>query len=214
MIPVLLSGTPLLAALLLVLSTADCTAVPACPAGFLGDPASPPEAVLLITDGISHAFKEVHAGDTIPLEPPPQGGYVFYVGARVRNLDACGVELRGTLRDPDNGNQVGYDARTTNLLATGNGWGQPDPGDNANVANVNGCPDYGPKDVQGQPYQLEMEVVDRNQRSAKVTVTTVPSCQFQNNLVQTDCLCTCSAHYCLGKCNPGAKDASVCGDGG
>ena len=192
---------------------AGCSTPPTCPAGFIGDSTQAPEAVLLITDGVSHVLKEVHQGDAIPLEPPPQGGYVFYVGAKVRNVDACGIQLAGTLRDPDSGDRIGYDARTTDLLLTADGWGQPDPGNNANVANVNGCPDYGAKDVQGKPYQLEMYATDRSGRTAKVTASVVPTCMQSNPLVQQDCLCNCSANYMLGKtCMPGNPDGGA--DGG
>src|SRR5262245_50382520 len=79
-----------------------------CAAGFVGDPAQPPQIAMVYTDGISQQLSDVAAGERIPLEPPPQGGYVMYLGARVLNLDAC-VELSGKLKDPDTGNQAGFD---------------------------------------------------------------------------------------------------------
>ena len=179
-----------------------------CAAGFVGDRTLPPEARLLMTDGVSREQWEVAPNDPIPLEPPPQGGYVAYVGAAARNLDACGVDLRGTLRDPESGVQLGFDARTSNLIPDGRGWAVSDPSDNSNLSNVNVCPDYAARDQQGRPLILEMEVVDRSHRSARVSVPVVPTCGFDNPLLQRDCLCACSADYFLGKCNPARSDGS------
>ena len=159
---------------------------------------------MLITDGASQMFSFVMMGQQAPVEPPPQGGYVMYVGAQARNLDACGVQIGGELRDPDTNDQVGFDARTTNLILGSDGWGRPDPSNNSNVANVSACPDYTPKDVQGKTYLLGLTVVDRENRKAQVTIPIVPTCALADPQVQRDCLCTCSANYFLGKC--GAPD--------
>src|SRR5581483_892116 len=107
-----------LAALLL----AGCPSGPRCSAGFIGDPKLPVEIEMLITDGASQMFSLVMMGEQAPVEPPPQGGYVMYVGAQARNLDACGVQIGGELRDPDTNDQVGFDARTTNLILGSDGW--------------------------------------------------------------------------------------------
>ena len=189
-----------LAALLL----AGCPSGPRCSAGFIGDPKLPVEIEMLITDGASQMFSLVMMGEQAPVEPPPQGGYVMYVGAQARNLDACGVQIGGELRDPDTNDQVGFDARTTNLILGSDGWGRPDPSNNSNVANVSACPDFTPKDVQGKTYLLGVTVVDRENRKATVSIPIVPTCALADPAVQRDCLCTCSANYFLGKC--GAPD--------
>jgi len=154
---------------------------------------------MLWTDGVSMQLAEVTADLPIPLEPPPQGGYVMYLGAKVRNMQAC-VEFQGRLRDRGTGFEVGFDARGSTLVINADGWGYPDPRNNANVSNVNGCPDYTKRDVNGQSYDLEMTVVDREGRTAKVTQPIVPTCMLADPATQADCVCTCAANYTLGKC--------------
>ncbi len=194
---------------------AGCSSGPRCKAGFIGDATKPVElAAVLATDGVSQMLKVVNANDPVPLEPPPQGGYVMYIGAQVRNLDACGAELRGSLRDPVTDDEVGFDARTTNLLLGADGWGRPDPSDNSNVSNVNGCPDYFAKDVQNQTYNLRVTVVDREGRSGVTTVPIVPTCdQLTDPKIHYDCVCTCSANYVLGRCGAGPPADAATGDG-
>jgi hypothetical protein len=170
-----------------------------CPEGFLGDPTLPPQAVMVYTDGASQGLSEVHAGQPIPLEPPPQGGYVMYLAARILNLDAC-VEFSASLTDPATGNQIGFDARSSTVQRRDDGWGWPDPTANSNVSNVNGCPDYFSKDVQGRTFTLEMTVADEGGRTAKVSQPIIPTCMLSDAAAQANCLCTCSANYVLGKC--------------
>jgi hypothetical protein len=169
-----------------------------CAAGFIGDATRSPQAVLVYTDGVSQMLWEARAGQAIPLEPPPQGGYVMYLAARVLNMDAC-VEFRGSLLDPVSGAQVGFDARDATLQRR-DGWGWPDATSNSNLSNVNGCPDYSARDIQGQTYTLQMTIADRDGRTAVVTQPIVPTCRLSDAATQADCICTCSANYVLGKC--------------
>jgi hypothetical protein len=180
--------------------SAGCPSSPKCKAGFIGDPTQTPQAVMVWTDGVSQQLGEVSDGQAIPLEPPPQGGYVMYLAARILNMDAC-VTFSGNLKDPDNGHQVGYDARGSTVVQRPDGWGWPDPSSNANLSNVNGCPDYTPKDVHGKPYTLEMTVQDKSGHTAFVSQTIVPTCMLSDPATQADCICTCSANYTLGKCS-------------
>jgi hypothetical protein len=156
---------------------------------------------MLWTDGVSQKLNEVQPGQVIPLEPPPQGGYVLYVGARVINIGAC-VEFRGRVRDPGpSKTEVGYDARGTTLVQHADGWGWPDPSDNSNVSNPNPCPDYGTADITGGNWELQMVVADRfSARTVEVVQPIVPKCMLSDAATQADCVCTCSANYFLGKC--------------
>jgi hypothetical protein len=174
---------------------------PSCPAGFVGDPALPPEGALIYTNGRDGVIIEHRDGSPIPLEPPPQGGYVMYIAARVRNMNGCGIEFRGRLLNPDNGVEIGFDARSANLVVGADGWGRPDPQNNANLSNVNGCPDYTPRDVHALPHTLELTVVDRDRRTLTLRHTIVPTCMLSDPYWQNDCVCTCQANYFLGKCN-------------
>lgn len=157
--------------------------------------------MLLATDGTSGVLAPVAPGGQVLIKPPPQGGYVLYVGAQVRNVDACNIELRGRMSDPKTGEQIGFDARTTDLIPSGDGWGRPDPSNNANVANVNACPHYKDLDLHGHPYTLEMTATDAGGRRATVSQTVTPTCQFTDAREQRDCECTCGANYMLGKCD-------------
>jgi hypothetical protein len=169
---------------------------------FIGDPNLPPEAVMLWTDGVSQQLHEVQDGQSLPLEPPPQGGYVLYVGAKVRNMNNC-VEERGRLRDPSTLIEYGFDARSTTLQLQADGWGWPDATMNGAVSNVNPCPDYKSRDVQAGNYQLQMIVADQKTgKLVEVDKPVVPTCNQQDPAVQADCICTCSANYTLGKCAP------------
>jgi hypothetical protein len=194
----------------LALSIAGCgPPAPKCQAPFIGDPKLPPQAVMIWTDGVSHQYADVAANQPIPLEPPPQGGYVMYVGARILNMGAC-VEFKGILRDSISQNEVGMDSRTSTLHKHDDGWGWPDSSTNATVSNVNGCYDLTSKDVNGQPYSLEMTVTDKFDiaRQVQLTQSIVPTCMLADPAVQADCICSCAANYYLGKCgmDAGGRD--------
>jgi hypothetical protein len=183
---------------------------PTCTAGFIGDAKLPPKASIVFTDGLQ-PLSELVAGQAVPLEAPPQGGYVIYVGAKVQNMLAC-VELRGRLRDMTTKEEYGFDARSTKLIVRPDGWGWPSSAarvDVSDLANVNPCPDYKARDVTGQTYELQMVVTDQAGRQVEVLQPVVPGCMQADSLVQKDCVCTCSANYTLGRCNPGSDGGTV-----
>jgi len=195
----------LASAVALLALVAGCPSPTRCPAGFIGEAGAAPEAQMVFTDGVSPTLRPATDGTVIPLEFPPQGGFVMYVGARVRNLDAC-VEIAGSLRDPTTGNEVGFDSRSTTLARAADGWGEPDARNLANVSNVNACPAYGPRDVHATPYDLVIRVSDGSGRVATVTQRVTPTCVQANAAQRAECICTCQANYTLGRCN-GAADA-------
>lgn len=168
----------------------------------VGDPSLPMEVVIVATDGVSQMVSDLPAGGACPLEPPPQGGYVMYVAARVRNLNPCrdligGVQFIGTLKMNDN--IVAFDSRPVHVIVSDDGWVYPDPSQPANFANVNACPDYQTMDIQGQTLTLEVEVIDAISRHGHASIPVVPTCP--NDGTHANCVCTCSANYYLGKCN-------------
>src|SRR6185437_13326487 len=70
-----------------------------CAAGYLGDRAAPPRMELrqLLADGGDVPIKD---GDDLDVLFPPQGGRVAFVGVRATNVDGCGIQVTGVLRDP------------------------------------------------------------------------------------------------------------------
>jgi hypothetical protein len=186
---------------------AGCTApggtAEPCAAGFIGSTSHPPalEIVALRPD---YTVAPVTDGGSIPLMFPPQGGRVLFVGARATNVDGCGLQLTGALRD-ETSRQVRVDSRTVNLIATSDGWGTTGVGvvsdAISNFSNIAVCPNqWSTTDVFGHTYGLEVTVVDRAGRSAASTVGVVPYCGEPARA--SECMCTCAAGYVLGQACP------------
>jgi hypothetical protein len=195
--------------LLALLLLASCSDKPAKPCPFVGDPALPPEAVLIVTDGLSNTTVDVAEGDTVPLVRPPQGGQVTYAAARVRNLSTCGLQFRGRYRNPDNGFEIAFDQRSANVIIDSDGWARPDASELSEFANIPPCPDYDPaRDVHGTPTVLEMTVRDADQRSVTVMHTVVPTCVPGDAQAEALCVCECSRLPASGlhNCNNGVRD--------
>ncbi len=168
---------------------------------FIGDPSRPAEARLVaLSQG---QVVDVTDGSALSLEYPPQGGYVVYVGARVRNVSSCNADFQGQLLEPLNGNVLGFDRRQANLVLGADGWGRAPAPETSNFPNVNLCPDNSPNDVQARTLTLEMKITDRDGRTVTVSAPVVPRCQFADPGMQFNCVCTCSASYFPGKCGFG-----------
>jgi hypothetical protein len=169
-----------------------------CGADFIGDPSKPAEVQILLLDG-SLMLDEASPGATALLEPPPQGGYVIYVGVRASGVEASGLRITGELHDVDTDTLVGVDTRRTKLLRDSDGWGRTSS-DPIGLANISPCPDYTMKDVHDQRYNLTVTITDGAHRTASSTVAVVPRCQLADSALQRECLCVCSADYMQGKC--------------
>jgi hypothetical protein len=192
------TATAAAAAATLGLALAGCPSE-RCAVGFIGDRGKPIELALVFTDGVAPDVSPLAPMQPLPLEPPPQGGYVMYAGARARNLDGCGVIVRGDYFD-EFGNQAGMDERSTNLVVRADGWGWPDAQHLSEIPNLSACPDVSHLDIQGHPYNLRIRVTDRSGRMAEQMVPIVPTCMLSDAAVQADCICQCSADFTPGKC--------------
>ncbi|MGZ3443411.1 MAG: hypothetical protein ACXVDD_28010 [Polyangia bacterium] len=186
-------------ALLVVFLLAGCPSTkppppPVCDDTFIGDPSLPPEAIIVVTDGLSGTLVDiVAAGDPVPLVRPPQGGQVTYAAARVRNVNRCSVQFRGRFRDPATGNELGFDGRSADLVVGADGWGRPDVSQVSNLANIALCPDNDPtRDNVGKPALLEMAVADQHGHSVTVTQSVVPTCTALDAAMRALCACECS----------------------
>src|SRR4051812_48518258 len=93
-----------------------------CTKPFIGD-ASKPLEIEIIALKADYTAAPVSAGDGVALLFPPQGGRVVFAGVRARNVDPCGAQLTGSVRDLAT-QQISVDSRTINLQATDDGWGQ------------------------------------------------------------------------------------------
>ncbi|MDP9002671.1 MAG: hypothetical protein M3O46_21485, partial [Myxococcota bacterium] len=177
-----------------------------CQVGFLGDDGGAPDfdiQVLLADDTVAVLVD----GGVVPMIPPPQGGRVIFVGVRATNVDGCGLQLTGALRDPATG-RVSVDSRTVNLTSTGDGWGASGTstsisGAISSFSNVRACPnDWSRTDLDGHAFGLEVTIVDREARTLTKKIQVTPRCGAPDNVAE--CVCLCRAGYVLGQ---------ACGDG-
>jgi hypothetical protein len=165
---------------------------PVCDDTFIGDPSLPPEAIIVVTDGLSGTLSDVSAGAAVPLTRPPQGGQVTYAAARVRNINRCAVQFRGRYRDPTTMVELAFDGRDADLVVGADGWGRPDATQLSNLTNIPLCPDNDPtRDNQGTPALLEMAVADQHGHSVTTSVSVVPTCTSSDATVRALCVCEC-----------------------
>jgi hypothetical protein len=169
-----------------------------CPAGFLGDGGAPTiELDVLQSDG---TVMPIVQGDTVPLEFPPQGGQVIFVGVRATNVEGCALQLTGALRDLAT-QEVRVDSRTIDLLPTGDGWGvsgMSGMASPASFANIPVCPnEWSSTNIYGTVYGLEVTVEDTRGHTATQKIHVTPQCS-EPGLMDV-CLCECQTGYVLGQ---------------
>jgi hypothetical protein len=173
---------------------------PTCDDTFVGDPSLPPEAIIVVTDGLSSALTDVNDGDMVPLMPPPQGGEVTYAAARVRNVNRCAVQFRGRFRDPTTNEELAFDGRNIDLVVGADGWARPDATQVSDLTNIPLCPDYDPmRDNVGATLKLEINIADQKGHSTTVSKLVVPTCGASLDptlQAQCDCICRHVPHTC------------------
>ncbi|HEY4178826.1 MAG TPA: hypothetical protein VGM90_18395 [Kofleriaceae bacterium] len=165
-----------------------------CP---LGDLSAPPEMQLFQHVGVGEPVA-LQPMDSIALEQPPQGGWVFYIVPHVSNLDGCGLQLETSLIDTVSQQIVVFESRPVTLADDGTGVGVPL--DVSGEGLVAACPQAMPsRDLFGVPYTLHVVATDVHGQSAEAKVDIVPMCS------DPYCTCQCSASYHLGDdCSQGA----------
>jgi hypothetical protein len=201
------------AAFAVSLLCAGCPDPAACRQPFAGDPAKAVEAELILdapSDG-GASLLVVSDGDRVVLQPPPQGGFVLYAGARLRNVDPCGVTFKGQLRDAMTGAiHSDFDLRRADLEEAGGWWVPKSLASFSTVSNVPACPDATGGGVVDNPdLALEVIATDRGGRTATVMRRVVPVCA--PGACEAECRCVCGADYHPGKC--GGPDGGL-PDGG
>ena len=181
-----------------------------CPVGFLGTEGGAPDFDMLVLDG-QEMVGPLDDGGTAPMILPPQGGRVIFVGVRATNVDGCGLQLTGALRDLTT-QQVRVDSRTINLIDTNDGYGVSGTPDTsvsvaiANFSNVPVCPnEWSATNVYGTTYGLEVTIQDREGRQLTKKIAVTPECGQPDNAA--DCMCICKGGYVLGEmCDAGAEE--------
>ena len=146
-------------------------------------------------------------GDRIPLSFPPQGGFVLFVGARMRGLTDSSVELRTRVLDPATAELVTGDARDIDLVPDPETPGAviPDLRSYTNVDNITACPLAWSADIRDRPYVLEAEVTEYStHRVGRSRRTITPTCGAGNDVNHAAlCRCLCETGFAPGKCSPG-----------
>ena len=180
-----------------------------CTLPFLGDSTKPTELELIVLKA-DYTSTPVAEGDSVALLFPPQGGRVIFAGVRARNIDPCGIQLAGAVRDLAT-QQLRVDARTVNLEATSDGWGQSSDADIASFANVPMCPNqWSTTNIYGTKYELEVTITDRAMHKTTKKVAVVPACAEPENAAE--CTCICRGGYVLGEaCDGGTSSSSSSG---
>ena len=178
---------------------------------FVGDPQAPPriDLVYRTADGRVAPLTE---GAMLPLTTPPQGGKMIFPGVVAHNMDTCAVEIVGAVRDECTNRVIGLEGRPVNLyLYDGQDGGTPAaPEQLSNFANVPLCPNgASSRNVNGEPYRLEVRVTDRAGRTASAMAHVVPTCAEPDRLLE--CLCTCRKGYRLGETCTTLPDAGPAG---
>jgi hypothetical protein len=167
---------------------------------FIGDPDLPLEIQVIYraADGSSRLLVD---GGTIDLVTPDQGGKVALPGVRARNVDTCSVALNAALRDPCNNRVIALEQRPVNLVAGDDGWAVPkQPGELSDYANVPACPTAAAtRDVDDEPFVLEVRLTDGRGRIAMQTMTVTPVCAEADSAEA--CRCECDVDYLLA-CEP------------
>jgi hypothetical protein len=189
--------------------SADASKEP-CPVGFLGDEAGAPDFDMQILEA-DETVAPLADGDSIPMILPPQGGRVVFVGVRATNVDGCGLQLTGALRDLAT-QQVRVDSRTINLIDTHDGYGVSGMASSsvasaiADFSNVPLCPnEWSSTNVYGTVYGLEVTIQDREGRQLTKKIHVTPECGEPDNL--SECLCICKGGYVLGQaCRDAGSD--------
>jgi hypothetical protein len=129
------------------------------------------------------------------------------VGVRAINLDGCGVQITGALRDLST-QQIRADGRTLNLDREADGWGTSGHGTSAkieesaligNYSNIPLCPNsWADANIFDQAFELEVLVQDRHKKQVSKKIKVTPRCA-EPGTKESACRCLCKKGYVLGE---------------
>ena len=156
---------------------------PCAPVGDL----SKPVALIAIAPDAQGTLHELHGGDALLLQKPPQGGYVAFAGVAATNLNACAVQITGELLDAATGSPItGLDQRQVHLTVPSGGYYWP-ANPYLQTANIPSCPDALQQGLVGRATILRLQVRDVSGRSAQLDVQVTPTCAAGDSR----CACLC-----------------------
>lgn len=175
--------------------------------GLLGCGASSPGQPIAVTpagyDAVAMTLTDLASGGPIDLVFPPQGGFVLFVGGRVRDLDDGNVQMRARMIDPGSQAIVAENTRVVALkrdAADANSW-IPDLRSYQNVPNVTMCPSTSTTDLVDVELTLEVTVTELSSGRVGVsTLPSVPSCRQSDPKQLALCKCECAANWTPTKC--------------
>lgn len=200
-------------ALALALATGGCEPpAPEPDAGvdcFVGDPDQAPEMQLVYRTALGE-MADLMEGANVPLIVPPQGGMVVIIGARMRNVNICGMQMSALLRDTCTDRILGREGRPIFLERSADGWAVPiEPSRLDNYVNINACPNLvSSRDLDEEPYRVELRAVNlaaELEMTSQMSITAV--CGEPN--AERLCECQCDADYVLGRDDCYAIDAGT-----
>jgi hypothetical protein len=171
-----------------------------CP---IGDISAPAEIEIVHLDA-QNAVIKTQAMASVPLQAPPQGGWIVLLGARARNIDGCRLTLTTALIDACTNQIIQVDVRPTRLVPGSDGWGVSSV---TTFGNLPVCPQAtATRDLHDVPYIVRVVVEDSDGKKATAELTVVPVCPDSPPL----CTCKCARDYVLGSaCETMATDAGV-----
>jgi hypothetical protein len=163
-----------------------------------------PGGALTVTPGVydplAQSLTDIADGDSIDLVRPPQGGYVVFVGARVRGETERSVEIAATLTDAA---AMETDRRTVTMQPspTDPTIYQPDLRSFVGVANITMCPSTATVDRDDVPMTLTVRVTEStSRRFGETTRRVTPSCRQTDAHERSICQCMCQTGFSIGKC--------------
>lgn len=168
---------------------------------FYGDEAAAPEGTLVFLDEHS-TLQDLQQGQAVPLILPPQGGKVVFIGARLKNMDMCSLQANGGVFDDCQAQPriIGREGRGIQMVENdATGFAEPkDPATLNNYVNIPLCGNFtSSRDIDGEPYRVEIRFSDRARRSLVLTADITPYCPGApgGDGVFEQCECECDADY-------------------
>lgn len=169
---------------------------------FYGDEGAAPVGELVFLDEDSQ-LQTLEPGQAVPTLLPPQGGKVILVGARVRNMDLCSLQANGGVFDDCQrpARIIGREGRGLRMVENDViGFAEPlDPTTLTNYVNIPLCGNFSSsRDIDGEPYRVEIRLSDRARRSLVLSADITPFCAGvpgADDGVFAQCECECDADY-------------------